>query len=516
MSDKSVNVATDEPLNPLLRLVLFILVFLTTFNLTTTLSAGTYIASDLGGSHLLSPYSVSFFTLGNVCTFPLGHHFASRYGKRNIVFISLIFFIIMNYLCSFSPTYFIFILFRFLNGCAGGILSQASGALITHHTPPKNKLVALAYSALIMTLTTTLGQVYGAFIAYEYSWPWIFHLQTPVFLLCLVVIYKYKPHFERSNFDPFDWIGFSSFAITVSCLVTIISLGQQLDWFRSPLISTLIGAFGVFGLFFIFWERKTEKHFMRLLLCKRILFAMSLICIFTLNSGYYGIITSLSLWLHIEVNYTPTYICVILLTMVISSFTLFFVFRYWEKKIISFENIMASIFIFGFAAFYCTRFNSEINFARLMIAHTITGFGYSFATFPLLLYTIRSLPTNDAEHGTALFQTIRLLAVSIGSVFYVTMWIKRTVFYNERLGSILTDYSELTKQTIDQTILLGASKEQAKHLLNEALHRQASALALADCFYFIGWAMVILFIMGLIYMYLERKSRKKLEDFGGI
>jgi len=513
MNDKSMSLAIDHPLGTVRKVVLYILLFLATFNLTTTLSAGVYIASDLGGSHLLSPYSVAFFALGNVCTFPLGHHFAKRFGKRNVVYVSLIFFVIMNYLCSFSFTYFVFVLFRFFNGCAGGILSQVCGSLMMAHTPKEDKLKTLAYSGLIMTVTTTLGQVFGAFIAYEYSWPWIFHLQTPVFLLCLLVIHRYKPIFVRDNFDPFDWVGFSSYIITVSSLVTIVSLGQQLDWFRSPLICTLIGTFCVFGLFFIFWERKTDTHFMRLKLCKGLLYAMSLICIFTLNGTYYGIISLLALWLHIEVNYTPIYISIIMLTMVIAALSLFFVFRYWEKTIITFENIMVAIFIFTIAAFYSTRFNSEINFARLLIAHTITGFGYSFAVFPLLLYTVRSLPTDDIEHGTAIFQSARFLSIALGSVFYVTMWIKRTVFYNVRLGSILTNNSELTTQTINQTLLLGATKEQAKELLDKSLHRQASALALADCFYFIGWAMVALFFLGLIYMFIQRKNRKELENF---
>ena len=489
------------------------LVFLTTFNFTTTLSAGTYIVSSLGGSRELTPYGVAFFALGSLSTFGLGHHFSNRFGKLQIVFTSLFFFTATMFLTPFSSTYFVFIVFRFLSGLAGGILGQASGSIISEYAAKKDKIKVLGYLGFILTITTTLGGAFGDWIAYSYDWTWIFYLQVPILLLCLYVVYLYKKPFLSAISEPFDKVGYTAYLFTLISFVTAITLGQQLDWFRSPFICFLLVVFLVSFLFFLFWELVVEHHFMRIRLFKGFLFITAIVSVFILNSAYYGILSMISIWLHLEVSYSPLYIALVLLSMSAASILLFFTFMKLEKRLISFGNVIISILIFSIAAFYSTTFNSEVNLGRLLIAHTIIGFGYAFATFPLLLFTIRSLRSSDIDHGTSILQSTRFLAIGLGASFYSTMWWRRTVFYEERLGESLTPYSELITQTLNQTLFYAPSKGQAKELLEDALHKQSVALALSDCFYLMGWVLLGLLALGLTYAYTQRKKRKELKVF---
>ena len=91
------------------------------------------------------------------------------------------------------------------------------------------------------------------------------------------------------------------------------------------------------------------------------------------------------------------------------------------------------------------------------------------------------------------------------------MWLRRKVFYHDRLGEDLTIYSELTTKTLKETAFFGPTGNEAKLLLNKALETQASALGLADCFYFIGWLMLALLAFLSIYLIRKKiKTRQKL------
>ena len=496
-------------MNRLARTIFFLVWTIASLDITSTMSGSHYIVSDLGGALYTGTYSVSFYVLGFMLTFPTGGHLCSMFGRRNVLYYSLIAFTLGNVLCTLHTNYFIFLVIRTFFGCCAGLVSQSSAALIAKHASREIRRKNLGRAGFITTLITSFGVSYGAFIAYEYDWPWIFKLQHPFLFASILALSFYRTSFTRVEFHKFDWIGYISYSCSIFSLVFVTSLGQQLDWFRSPLISNLIGAFGIFTLFFILWQLKIEKPFLNLRLFKKPSFSVGMVFNILINTSFYGITTLLSVWLSTEANYTPVYVAVILLTMFISSFAFYFAFHKFQDTVTSFPSIMLAVAVFALSAYYSSTFNSEVNLGRLMISHTIAGFGFCFSTFPIIIYTLRLLSDDEVDQGRVMMMAFRFLSIGLGVVFYITVWIKRTVFYNVRLGSYLTVNSELTEQTLKQAFFYTHSEEQSLHLLDEALHRQATSLALADCFFLIKWILIGTFVLGLLYAYSQKRKEKQ-------
>jgi DHA2 family multidrug resistance protein len=108
------------------------------------------------------------------------------------------------------------------------------------------------------------------------------------------------------------------------------------------------------------------------------------------------------------------------------------------------------------------------------------------------------LPQEEKSNGIGIFQSVRLISGAIGCIGYPTLWFRRRIFYHDRLGEQLTPYSEETRTFLENL----PSPDPA--LLEKALDTQASALALADCFYFMGWIMVIVLFLFLLYCFLKK------------
>lgn len=490
-------------MNRSLRIALYLLIFFSVFNFTSAIMGASYVVGALGGSPEISTYGVTFFGLGNACMFVLGAEFSTRFGGLRSLFYATLFFIFTMYLTGAAPTFFVFNLARFLSGIASGIFFPISWTLLNEHPTEKQKHTMFALLGFIVSVTPVLGASYGGWLAYDLEWPWIFYSQIPILGVIAWILRKNTTPHLPGALKPFDLTGYIFFALFVLSGGTSITLAEQLDWYRSPLICFLWAICLVSLVFFILWSRVSEKPCFDLTLLKHPTLLLGLICLFFLFSAYFGMVILLSLWLHIDAQYTPLWISLLVAHMAIASALLCWTLHRWIEKMSSLWIVLLATLFFAISCFYSTDFNAEIDFFRLAIARTMAGFGLAFFYFPLLSACIKALPKERSQEGICIFQTVRLIAGSVGCIAYPTLWFVRRIFYHSRLGEQLTPYSELTQEYLSKLSFYGPKGLRSSAVLEKALNTQADALALADCFYFMGWIMVGVGI--LIFLYQIRK-----------
>lgn len=502
-----------------LSLCLHLLIFFAIFNFTTAIMSGSYVALELGGSQEISTYGVTFFGLGNALMFPLGNHLKERFNPFKMLLQTTILFCIATFLCGAAPTFVFFNIFRFLAGVASGLFIPLSLDLLILYEP-KKKESTFVFFALLATVFPVVGGCFGGWIAYDLNWRWIFYSQIPFIAGLIYILDRHDKEktYPLKEHSPFDFTGYILYALSISAIVTSLTLAQQLDWLRSPLICILFVLSGLCLPFFCLWEWNQENPFMDLKLFKLPMFSLSIFCLIFLFSAYFGTIILLSLWLYIDATYTPLWISLLIVHMAVAGGILFLALEKWFAHVASLWIVLIAIVLFAMSCFYSATFNAEIDFGRLAIARTITGFGLAFFLFPLLFALLKELPDKLHSQGLATFQSLRLLSGSLGCAVYTTIWFRRRVFYHERLGEQLTLYSEPTKGYLSHLSFYGVKGTESKILLNKALDQQADVLALADTFYVMGWLMIGVFIITLSYLitgHVKKKAAGKPAAFKG-
>ncbi len=489
---------------------LYLCIFLAVFNFTSAIMGGSYIVGELGGSSDISSYNVTFFGLGNASSFILASSLSKRFGSIKTLITFLCFLLVTLLTSGSSPTFFIFVLVHFLSGFASGVFFPLSLEILSHKLTAEGQKVSFAFLALLTSLTPVIGACLGGWMAYDYNWRWVFYLQIPLIIFCIITLSKEKDP-PLTPQEPFDKIGYFFYLLTIGSFVTAICLGQQLDWFRSPLINTLLAFSAVSFGFFCIWEWRQKNPFLNLHFFKIPAFTLSLFLMGTLFAAYFGMIILLSLWLRLDANYTPIWISVLLLTMVFAGGILFLFMIKWSSKMPPYIPILFSILAFALSCFYSATFNVDVDFFRLAIARILAGFGLAFFFFPLLSICLNSIPKEKQSEASSIFQTCRLLCASLGVSLYTTIWYRRQIFYHDRLGSTLTLDQETTKKFFLEAKTYGIEGSSANELLEQALQKQATALALADCFYFMGWVMIS--ILGILSIYLLITRKNKINAF---
>ncbi|CDZ77580.1 Multidrug resistance protein B [Legionella massiliensis] len=465
------------------------------FNLTLPIMSGLYIVSDLGGSDYLTSYAVSFFAIGNILGIPLGKPRATGLKPLHLYIGCLFIMGFCSWQCAIAHDYFHFILFRFLEGIASGpLFLLITAVLIPYLAPEKEKPFILSLLLVSFSVGPVLAASYGGWIAYYHNWRILFYSNIPLCLFLIVYLgYMHSKDAPPAQTRNFDLLGYFFYSVAVIFIGTALTTGQELDWFRSSLINFLLITGGISLVFFILQSRYSSAPILDLSLLKNFYFSLAMFIVTLLFAIYFGMVVLLGLWLKLYVNYTPNWIALIIGTMAFAAWIPIVInYKRFEPRL----SLAFALLFIAVSCFYTTYFNQDINFDRIAFTRILAGLGLAIFLAPLFRLSVNTVRPEKTIESVCFFHVARLLGSGLGVALFVILWHRRQVFYHLRLGADLTAFSQLTRQFLERAQLFHLQGQQALAQLDVFLTREATALALDDCFYLMGW--MTLFILGLV------------------
>ena len=116
------------------------------------------------------------FALGPLVISPL----SELYGRLIIYHICNGLFFVCTIACALSTNIGMFLVFRFVNGCAGSAPLTMGGGTVADLIPQEKRGAAMAVFAVGPLLGPVIGPVMGGFIAENAGWRWSFWVLTIV------------------------------------------------------------------------------------------------------------------------------------------------------------------------------------------------------------------------------------------------------------------------------------------------------------------------------------------------
>jgi multidrug resistance protein len=110
------------------------------------------------------------FTLGPLLMAPL----SELYGRLPVYHSSTLIFIAFLLGCGWSENITMFLVFRFLAGCAGSSPTTIGGGTVADIIPVQKRGAAMAVVSVGPIFAPVIGPVAGGFIAQRLGWRWTF------------------------------------------------------------------------------------------------------------------------------------------------------------------------------------------------------------------------------------------------------------------------------------------------------------------------------------------------------
>jgi DHA2 family multidrug resistance protein len=278
--------------------------FMEVLDTTIAVVALRYIAGGLSATVDDGEWVITSYLAANAIILPITGWLAGRFGRRNYFLFSILVFTLASAACGMATSLNQLILFRVVQGLAGGGLQPSSQGVLLDAFPPEKQGTAMTLFGLAALIAPVVGPTLGGWITDDYSWRWAFFINVPIGLLAFAACYAvvHDPDYltaeraeQRRRPSRFDSIGLSLLVITMVSWEVMLSKGEEWDWLGDPFgrIQTLAALFvvGLGGL--IFWEMRQRNPVVNFRPLRERNFSVCCIIIFSAYAILYGASTSL-------------------------------------------------------------------------------------------------------------------------------------------------------------------------------------------------------------------------------
>jgi MFS family permease len=243
---------------------------------TAALTISHHFANVSGQAWLLSSY-----LLASLITTPIYGRLSDGWGRRPLFVAALVLFGLGSAMAALSPTFFLLIAGRSVQGLGAGGLFSLAFAVISDVIPPRERGRYILVFVAVFGSASILGPVIGGFIASQTlilgiaGWRWIFILNLPIVLFAIYRAMKYLKIDRVLVRKKLDWQGVILLGLFLLTLLVSVQPGASaLDSWRLSLIVLAITSF----LTFIYVElHKTVNALVPLSFFKSRLFTITII-----------------------------------------------------------------------------------------------------------------------------------------------------------------------------------------------------------------------------------------------
>jgi MFS transporter, DHA2 family, multidrug resistance protein len=148
------------------------------------------ISGFLGVSTTEGTWIITAYAVAEAITIPLTGWLVRQVGEVRLFTISLVCFVVFSVCCGLSWSLGSLVIFRVLQGLAGGPLIPLSSTLMLAVFPREKSHIALALWGMMTVVAPIFGPILGGIISDNWHWGWVFHINIGFGLLVMLGTFK--------------------------------------------------------------------------------------------------------------------------------------------------------------------------------------------------------------------------------------------------------------------------------------------------------------------------------------
>jgi DHA2 family multidrug resistance protein len=323
------------------------------------------------------------------------------------------------------------------------------------------------------------GPVLGGLISDNWSWHWIFFINIPIGITCVIGSYILISRCETETVRArIDIGGMILLVIWVGALQIMLDIGRDHDWFHSSLIWTLAIIAGVSFLVFLIWELTDKAPAVDLRVFRHRGFTASVLALALTYSTFFAAVVVTPQWLQGAMGYTAEWsgyvtawqgFLAVIFSVIVGRLT----GKFDPRMLVSFGMIWMAIWIF-----VRSDWTSGVDYWTLAIPHLALGLGMPFFFVPLTILSLGSVDTKETASAAGLSSFVRTLSGAVGTSIATTTWANGAIkVHAELVGSI-----NPTPGLVERLESSGFSPAQVRQMMENILTQESLVISLDHMF----------------------------------
>jgi DHA2 family multidrug resistance protein len=410
-----------------------------------------HIAGSLSTTVEEATWALTAYLVANAIILPLTGWLANFFGRKRLLIGAVFGFTAASFLCGLAPNLVTLICFRILQGATGGVMQPLSQAVLLEAFKPEDRGKAMGFWGLGIVVAPMLGPMLGGWLTDSYSWRWVFYINVPVGVICVLMVnaFVFDPPYIRRTSTGVDTWGIGMLAVGIGALQVVLDKGQQDDWFSSHLITWLAVVSAVSLVAFIIRELKARDPVVHLGVFRDRTYSTGVFLMTIVGFVLYGSLVVLPILLQTLLGYPSVDAGIAMAPRGLGSFLTMplvgiILSRFDPRKLLALGMLGGAYSLYGLS-----RLNLNAGYWDFFWPQFFQGVSLSLMFVPLTTVTMDQIPREETGNATSLFNLMRNIGGSMGIAAATTMVSRRGQFFTNRLGENVNPYNPQSEALLE-------------------------------------------------------------------
>lgn len=465
---------------------------------------------------------VTGYAIANAIVLPISAWLGERLGRRQYYLGCIVAFTVTSVACGLAPNLETLIIFRILQGLAGGALLPTSQTLIYEQFPKEKAGMAGAIFGMSVMIGPTLGPVLGGYLTDQFGWRSIFNINLPLGILALLVgmavIYDRTgaPSKAERKGSKFDAMGMALLVAGIGSLQYALERGEADGWLASNGIIVTMGLAILCLPTFVWWELRVKNPIINVRLFLDPIVANGVGLMTMLGFFLYALVFILPVFVVRVFHYDATQTGLLFIPgSLLTAAMMPFIGRAMQKGTNPKKLIFIGLVSIEACIYLCTLFSPMSARGDILQMLFVRGFAMAFLFVPINSSILSQFTGATLGQVSGLLNLSRQIGGSVGIALVATLLSANS---HQNYLDLSTKVSQLNPIAQSQFAQNSIGMEQK---MSSAVGMSTGAAIAAKSFYFrlqnqafmmsfnqLVWVIMLIFLLAFIPLWFLKLNRK--------
>jgi EmrB/QacA subfamily drug resistance transporter len=408
--------------------VLLLGAFVAILNQTLINVAIPHIMTDFNVSANVVQWLVTGYMLVNGVMIPITAFLIERFGSRAMFLTAMILFSVGALICAVAPNFSVLMLGRIVQAAGAGIIMPLMMTVFLTVFPPEKRGTAMGMMGIAMIFAPAIGPTLSGWIVQTYTWRLLFYIVLPIGLIDIVMAYFMLANVTKLSKVKFDLWGFLFSTIGFGGLLFAFSEAGTAGWLSYTVVITMVTGIASLALF-VWRELSVDEPMLDLRVFTYDIFTLTTIVSSIINMAMFAAMILLPIYLQNIRGFTPLQSGLLLLPGAILMGVMQPIAGMIFDRIGARLLAVIGLVITTLTTWEFSRLTSDISYNQILLLYCLRMFGMSFMMMTIMTEGMNQLPRRLHSHGTAMSNTMRQVAGSLGTALLVTVMTSRADYH---------------------------------------------------------------------------------------
>ena len=377
---------------------------------------------DFGITASAAQWVTTIFMLVNGIMIPATAFLIQKFTTRGLFLTAMGLFIVGTLICALAPVYPVLLLGRVVQAASGGLMIPLMQTILFAIYARHERGTAMGTFGLVISFAPAIGPSLSGWVVDHLPWQTLFYMMLPIAGLAMAMAYfMLRNVTERTN-PRLDMLSVILSSIGFGGLLFGFGGAGESGWTSATVLGPL--AVGIVALvWFIFRQLKLTEPLLELRVLKYPMFTLNTVLGMLVFIAMIGGMLIIPMYMQTMREFSAMDSGLVLLPGAV----VMGVMSPITGRI--FDAVGARwLAVSGFAlltvtTFLLARLDVDTTFTYIAVVNTVRMLGTAMILMPVTTAALNQLPQRLIPHGTALNNTMRQVAASVGTAVLVTVMV---------------------------------------------------------------------------------------------